>query len=52
LLKIGAVVKVSVRRVVVALSAAYPWRAEFVRVWENLRQLVVPAPAAPAPPPT
>jgi len=43
LLKIGAVVKVSVRRVVVALSAAYPWRAVFVQVWDNLRQWVPPA---------
>jgi len=55
LLKIGAVVKVSVRRVLVALSEAYPWREEFVRVWANLRQLVVPlragtAAVPPAPP--
>lgn len=51
LLKIGAVVKVSVRRVVVALSAAYPWRAVFVQVWDNLRQWVSPAPPVTEPPP-
>jgi hypothetical protein len=45
LLKLGAVVRVSVRRVWVALSEAYPLRAAFVRAWENLRAL------APAPPP-
>ncbi len=39
LLKIGAVVKVSVRRVLVALSQAYPLAEVFQRVWENLRQL-------------
>jgi hypothetical protein len=37
LLKIGAVVRVSVRRVWVALSEAYPLRAVFVRIWERLR---------------
>jgi Transposase DDE domain group 1 len=42
LLKIGAVVRVSVRRVVVSLSEAYPWRELFARVWSNLRQLVLP----------
>ena len=56
LLKIGAVVKVSVRRVVVALSESYPWREEFVRVWQNLQRLVVPlrpgAEAAVPPAPT
>jgi Transposase DDE domain group 1 len=39
LLKIGAVVRVSVRRVWVALSEAYPLRAVFVRIWERLRGL-------------
>jgi hypothetical protein len=39
LLKVGAVVRISVRRVWVALSEAYPFRALFVRVWENLRAL-------------
>jgi hypothetical protein len=43
LLKIGAVVRVSVRRVVVSLSEAYPWRDLFGQVWANLRQLERPA---------
>jgi DDE family transposase len=42
LLKIGARVRVTVRRVVVSLSEAYPWRELFAAVWANLRQLVVP----------
>ena len=46
LFKIGALVRVRVRRVVVALSEAYPWREVFAQVWANLRQLVVPGPAA------
>ncbi len=48
LLKIGAVVRVSVRRVYVALSEAYPFRAVFARAWENLRGLTVPIAVAPA----
>jgi DDE family transposase len=40
LFKIGALVKVSVRRVVVALSEAYPFRELFAKVWSNLRGLV------------
>jgi hypothetical protein len=36
LLKVGAVIGVSVRRVAVALSEAYPFRVVFVRVWEKL----------------
>lgn len=44
LLKIGALVKVSVRRVCLALSEAFPLQALFGRVWENLRALVVPTP--------
>src|SRR5205085_5658817 len=54
LLKLGAVVKVTVRRVVLALSEAYPWQAVFQRVWENLKALAVPLlPPTPAawPPP-
>jgi hypothetical protein len=39
LLKIGAVVRVSVRRVVVALSEACPSQEVFARVWANLRDL-------------
>jgi hypothetical protein len=46
LLKIGAVIRVSVRRVLVSLSEAYPLRAVFVRAWENLRARVVPPPPA------
>jgi len=46
LFKIGAVIRVSVRRVWVALSEAYPFRDVFVRVVDNLRRLVVPPPAA------
>jgi hypothetical protein len=43
LLKIGAVVRVSVRRVWVSLSEAYPFREWFVQVWQRLQQLSVPA---------
>jgi hypothetical protein len=46
LLKIGAVVRVSVRRVYVSLSEAYPLRELFVQVWENLRRLRRPGVAA------
>jgi hypothetical protein len=45
LLKIGAVIRFTVRRVWVSLSEAYPWREVFVRAWESLHRLVVPAPA-------
>jgi hypothetical protein len=47
LLKLGAVVRISVRRVWLALSEAYPLRAVFTQVWTKLRDLrVPPAPAA------
>lgn len=36
LFKIGAVVRVSVRRVWVALSQSYPWQAIFAQVYQNL----------------
>jgi hypothetical protein len=39
LLKIGAVLRVSVRRVVLSLSEAFPLREVFTRVCENLRGL-------------
>jgi hypothetical protein len=39
LLKVGAVIRVTVRRVVVALSEAYPLREVFAQVWANLRGL-------------
>lgn len=45
LLKIGARVRVSVRRVLVSMSEAYPFQALFARVWANLRALVVSRPA-------
>jgi hypothetical protein len=49
LLKIGAVVRVTVRRVVVALSEACPFREVFTQVWENLQRLrQAPRVAAPA----
>jgi hypothetical protein len=44
LLKLGAVVRVSVRRVAVALSEAYPLREVFVRAWRALRGLVASPP--------
>ena len=46
LFKIGALIRVSVRRVVLALSDAYPFQAVFAQVWANLRRLAQPAPAA------
>jgi hypothetical protein len=46
LLKLGAVVRVSVRRVWLALSEAYPFRVVFAQAWAKLRALrVPPAPA-------
>jgi Transposase DDE domain group 1 len=48
LLKVGAVVRVSVRRVSVALSESYPFREAFVRAYRNLRLLVAPPAAVPA----
>lgn len=39
LLKIGATIQVSVRRVVLALSEAFPFQSIFQQAWENLRQL-------------
>jgi hypothetical protein len=42
LLKIGATIQVTVRRVVLALSEACPFQAVFQRAWTNLRELVVP----------
>jgi len=46
LLKLGAVIRISVRRVKVALSEAYPFRELFNRVCQNLQRLFLPvAPA-------
>lgn len=39
LLKIGATIKVSVRRVCLALSEACPFQEVFGRVWDNLQKL-------------
>jgi Transposase DDE domain group 1 len=44
LLKLGAVVRVTVRKVWLSLSESYPLRAVFVRVVEALRQLAERAP--------
>jgi hypothetical protein len=37
LFKIGAQIRISVRRVYLSLAASYPWRALFQQVWANLR---------------
>lgn len=37
LLKIGGLVRVSVRRIKLALSSGYPWKTLFEQVWGNLR---------------
>jgi DDE family transposase len=50
LLKIGAVVKVTVRRVWLAFSEAYPFRDLFFRVWERVRNLNVLSESAEPPP--
>lgn len=42
LFKIGAVVRVTVRRVWLSLSEAYPFRDLFTRVCEKVRALIVP----------
>jgi hypothetical protein len=44
LLKIGAVVRVTVRRVWIALSNAYPWQEVFARVYEQLTRWRIPTP--------
>jgi hypothetical protein len=52
LLKLGATIQVSIRRVVLALSEAFPFAAIFQRAWENLRTLTVSLPpTAPNHPP-
>lgn len=48
LFKIGARVRVSVRRVWVSMSEGYPFQDVFARVWANLRALVERRPAIPA----
>ena len=37
LLKIGAVVRISVRRVLLQFSSAYPWKDIFAHAWQALR---------------
>jgi hypothetical protein len=37
LLKIGALVRVSVRRIWLSMASGYPWQGLFQRVWTNLR---------------
>ncbi len=46
LLKIGAVVKVSVRKFWVSLSESYPWQDVFARVWQNLTAWRRPEPSS------
>ncbi len=46
LLKLGAVIRVTVRRVVVSLSEAFAFREVFMKVWQNLRDMAMPLPAA------
>ena len=41
LLKIGALIKVSVRRIVICLSSAYPWQELWIKVMANLRAVPV-----------
>lgn len=51
LLKIGAVVRYSVRRVYVSLSESYPFRDLFLRVWKRVQALTpITWPQALAPP--
>jgi len=47
LLKLGAVIRVTVRRVVVSLSEAFAFRDLFMKVWQNLRDLAIPLSPAP-----
>jgi len=37
LLKIGAQIRVSVRKVWVSMASSYPWQALYRQVWTNLR---------------
>jgi hypothetical protein len=43
LLKVGAQVRVSVRRVYLALAEGYPWQGLFQQVWEHLRLVAAQA---------
>ena len=42
LLKIGARVRVSVRRVCLSMAAGYPWKSLFAQVFANLQMTRVP----------
>lgn len=48
LFKIGARVTVSLARVYVSMSDAYPFKAVFFQVWANLKALVAPSRAIPS----
>jgi Transposase DDE domain group 1 len=48
LFKIGARVRVSVRRVLVSMSESYPFQDLFARVWANLRAVTVTRPPIPS----
>lgn len=48
LFKIGARVRVSVRRVLVSMSESYPFADLFTRVWANLRAVAVTRPPIPS----
>jgi hypothetical protein len=37
LFKIGAIVKISVRRIVLQLSSTYPWKDTFAQAFQQLR---------------
>ena len=43
LLKIGARVRVSVRRISLSMAASYPWASLFARVHRQLRAVAAPA---------
>lgn len=45
LFKIGAAIRITVRKVWVSLSASYPYAETFLRVFENLRALPAPRPS-------
>ena len=43
LLKIGALIRVTVRKVWVALAESYPWAGVFRAAWRNLALVSAPA---------
>jgi hypothetical protein len=46
LLKLGALVRTTVRRVWISLSQSWPYQRVFVQVYENLRRWSLPSPAS------